>query len=124
MIRLRPFRFLQIISVQIWFCSFFLISSLLHAAPSFQLLHSDSNTLTVEFRLPKSDQQVSFSQLIGTPVGSNPKVTVTSLKLVGSSGTNATSSLTAVSVTPVGMIRDQHIAQIEVRPFHASQIYK
>ena len=124
MIRLRPFRFLQIIFVQIWFCSFFLISSLLHAAPSFQLLHSDSNTLTVEFRLPKSDQQVSFSQLIGTPVGSNPKVTVTSLKLVGSSDTNATSSLTAVSVTPVGMIRDQHIAQIEVRPFHASQIYE
>ena len=124
MIRPWHFRFLHISSVQIWCCFFFFTSGLLRAASPFQLLHSSSNTLTVEFRLPKSDRQASFSQLIGAPVGSNPRVTVTSLKLVGSSNTSTTSSLNSVSVALVGMIRDQYIARIDVQPFHTSQIYE
>ena len=124
MIRSRHFRFLWFPSVQAFSCLFFLISSFLCAASPFQLLHSSSNTLTVEFRLPKPDRQASFSQLIGIPAGSKPRVTVTSLKLVGSPDTNANSSPNSVSVAPIGIIRDQYIARIDVQPFHTNKIHE
>ena len=124
MIRSRHFRFLWFPSVQAFSCLFFLISSFLCAASPFQLLHFSSNTLTVEFRLPKPDRQASFSQLIGIPAGSKPRVTVTSLKLVGSPDTNANSSPNSVSVAPIGIIRGQYIARIDVQPFHTNKIYE
>ena len=123
MIRPGHFRSLRFPVAQI-FLSFFLISNVLCDTPPFQLLHSNSHTLTIEFRLPKHNRQASFSQLIGIPVGSKPRVTINSLKLVGTPDTNANSSSNSVRITPIGMIRDQHIARIEVQPVQANQIYE
>ena len=126
MIRSGNFRSLRFSVAQVFlsFCLFFLISSALCGAPPFQLLHSNSHTLTIEFRLPKHNRQASFSQLIGIPAGSKPRVTVNSLKLVGSPDTNTNSSSNSVKITPVGMIRDQYIARIEIQPVQKNQIYE
>ena len=126
MIRPGHFRSLQFPTAQVFlsFCLFFLISSVLCGTPPFQLLHSNSHTLTIEFRLPKQNRQALFSQLIGIPAGSKPRVTVNSLKLVGTPDTNANSSSNSVRITPIGMIRNQYIARIEVQPVQANQVYE
>ena len=126
MIRSGHFRSLRFSAAQVFlsFCLFFLISSALCGASPFQLLHSNSHILTIEFRLPKHNRQASFSQLIGIPAGSKPRVTVNSLKLVGSPDTNTNSSSNSVKITLVGMIRDQYIARIEIQPVQKNQIYE